>query len=312
LRDSWEKERGFPAQLVNHLRPYLLEAGLHFFKHRKRILYISAIKPMRIAAGQDLAGNLAAIIAAVEAQPKLTRRDLAAKILGEHHEAPEMLEQKAQLARDLHYLVHAGHVIEFHDGTLDLPLPPGGQQPQGQQQQQPAKAAAKANVPQTAEPAAVLETAESFENAGGEPGEETLVEAPVEPVATSAALVSEEAISESSPAGSEISMPLSSPSDLAAELPPVNEENLAPAIAEATIEQSAPVLISSAGSETVHTVTADAPLEIHAGEAAVQDLGAAELVAATPAPVDEIRGDATQTGPAPALASEVTDALRAE
>ena len=42
LRDAWEREKGFPGQLVNHLRPYLVEAGLHFFKHRKRVLYISA------------------------------------------------------------------------------------------------------------------------------------------------------------------------------------------------------------------------------------------------------------------------------
>jgi hypothetical protein len=146
LRDSWEKERGFPAQIVNHLRPYLLEAGLHFFKHRKRVLYISAIKPARLTPGQDMSANLTAIMSAVEAHPKLTRRDLATKILGEHHEAPELLEQKASLARDLHYLVHAGHVIEFHDGTLDLPLPPGGNAPQ--QPSQPGKSHPAKQPPQ--------------------------------------------------------------------------------------------------------------------------------------------------------------------
>lgn len=151
IRDAWEKERAFPAQLVNHLRPYLLEAGLHFFKHRKRVLYISAVKPARHSTGHALTENVAAIIKTIESSPRCTRRDLAAKILGENHDAPEMLEQKAALARDLHYLIHAGHVIEFHDGILDLPLVPGQPQPpQGQKGQ--ARNVAAAAAPE-AEPA---------------------------------------------------------------------------------------------------------------------------------------------------------------
>src|SRR5690606_31792327 len=142
LRDAWEKERAFPAQLVNHLRPYLLEAGLHFFKHRKRVLYISSVKPVRHSTAHVLTENVAAIIKTIETSPRCTRRDLAAKILGENHDAPEMLEQKAALARDLHYLVHAGHVIEFHDGIIDLPLVPGQPQQQQQQKGQPRAGAA--------------------------------------------------------------------------------------------------------------------------------------------------------------------------
>ncbi len=131
VRETWEKERAFPAGLVNYLRPYLLEAGLHFFKHRKRILYISAIKPVRHVTGQAMSPSVTKILQTIETSPKCTRRVLATKILGEHHEAPEFAEQKAALARDLHYLVHTGNVIEFHDGTLDLPLIPGAQNQQG-------------------------------------------------------------------------------------------------------------------------------------------------------------------------------------
>lgn len=124
LREAWEKERAFPANIVNRLRPSFVEAGLHFFKHRKRILYISPIRPQRHASGQVFSAGIAAILGAVESQPKITRPQLAAKLLGENHEAPDFAQRKAALAGDLHYLVHAGHVIEFHDGTLDLPLSP--------------------------------------------------------------------------------------------------------------------------------------------------------------------------------------------
>ncbi|MBV9128023.1 MAG: hypothetical protein JO117_08060 [Verrucomicrobia bacterium] len=39
-------------------------------------------------------------------------------------EAAPLVKAKAALAADLRYLVQAGHVIEFHNGTIDLPLSP--------------------------------------------------------------------------------------------------------------------------------------------------------------------------------------------
>lgn len=141
LRDAWERERGFPQNLVNHLRPHFVEAGLHFFKHRKRILFISAIRPQRHDQGQVMSEGISAILSAVEAQPRITRPQLAAKLLGESHDSPDLAAKKAALAADLHYLIHVGQVIEFHDGALDLPLGPKAEnEPSEQQpQQQPAQ-----------------------------------------------------------------------------------------------------------------------------------------------------------------------------
>ena len=125
LRNAWEQEKQFPQNLVNQLRPAFQDAGLHYFKHRKRMLYVSPIRPQRAPKGQVLADALATLLETIEATPKCTRHDLAVKILGEQHDAPEAAPRKASMAGDLHYLVQAGHVIEFHDGTLDLPLVPG-------------------------------------------------------------------------------------------------------------------------------------------------------------------------------------------
>jgi hypothetical protein len=124
LRASWEQERGFPGSLVHHLRPRFTDVGLHFFKHRKRIIYISPIRPQRHSPTQLFSEGIASILSIVEVQPKITRPQLAVKLLGEQYDTPEFLPKKAGLASDLHYLIHAGHVIEFHDGTLDLPLSP--------------------------------------------------------------------------------------------------------------------------------------------------------------------------------------------
>lgn len=122
LRASWEQERGFPGSLVHHLRPRFVEVGLHFFKHRKRVLHLSPIRPVRHGAAQSFSDGIAAILSAIEAHPRISRPELASLLLGEQTELPELETKKSALASDLHYLIHAGHVIEFHDGSLDLPL----------------------------------------------------------------------------------------------------------------------------------------------------------------------------------------------
>ena len=125
LRTAWESEKQFPQNVVNLLRPAFHDAGLHYIKHRKRLVLVSPIRPQRAPKGQVFSEGIAAILSAIEAAPKCTRHDLAVKILGAQHDAPDAGERKTAMALDLHYLVQAGHVIEFHDGTLDLPLAPG-------------------------------------------------------------------------------------------------------------------------------------------------------------------------------------------
>jgi hypothetical protein len=88
------------------------------------VLYVSSTKPVRHPVGQVFSDGISAILAAVEANPRIKRPEFAAKILGDQHDAPEAAPRKAQLASDLHYLIHAGHVIEFSNGMLELPLAP--------------------------------------------------------------------------------------------------------------------------------------------------------------------------------------------
>ena len=71
-----------------------------------------------------LSENIAVILSTIEATPKCTRVDLANKIFQSKLDSPELPKLKAGLAADLHWLTQAGHVIEFQDGKLDLPLAP--------------------------------------------------------------------------------------------------------------------------------------------------------------------------------------------
>ena len=144
VRAAWEAESRFPQQLVGALCRYFNEAGLTFFKHRKRMLFVCATKPQRHPADQVFSDGIAAILQTVEAAPRIKRPQLAARILGEPQDTPEAAARKAQLASDLHYLILAGHVLEFADGGLDLALDPKAKP---EPEQKPARHQAPAEKP---------------------------------------------------------------------------------------------------------------------------------------------------------------------
>jgi hypothetical protein len=148
IRKARDRENRFPAQIAGALRHGLNQAGLHVFKHKKRILYISTVRPQLFDANQaSVSTGLAVILSTIKSYPKISRKQLAekalAKLIGEKstdETSPEYQQAKTTLATDLIWLAKAGHVIEFADGTLDLPLPPrpvetakGGAQPSAHQ-----------------------------------------------------------------------------------------------------------------------------------------------------------------------------------
>ena len=73
LRTAWESEKQFPQNLVNLLRPAFHEAGLHYIKHRKRMVLVSPIRPQRAPKGQVFSEGIAAILSTIESDRKSTR-----------------------------------------------------------------------------------------------------------------------------------------------------------------------------------------------------------------------------------------------
>jgi hypothetical protein len=130
-REAFDRELAYPASLVHGLRPYFNEQNLHVFKHRKRVLYLSAVRPKPVTSSNEFADGPATLLTVIGESSRISKRDLAIKILGttepDATESPELAARKTQLAADLHYLVHTGLVIEFADGKLDLPLSPAAQ-----------------------------------------------------------------------------------------------------------------------------------------------------------------------------------------
>jgi hypothetical protein len=132
IRKARDRENRFPAQIAGALRHGLNQAGLHVFKHKKRILYISTVRPQLFDSNQGtVSTGLSAILSTIRSYPKISRKQLAEKVLAkvisdkaEEESNAAYQQARTALASDLIWLAKAGHVIEFADGTLDLPLPP--------------------------------------------------------------------------------------------------------------------------------------------------------------------------------------------
>ena len=195
IREAHEREMRYPAQFVQLLRQGLQNAGLHIFKHRKRIVYVSLARPTPFVAHGAVSPNVSAILETIAESPLCTRKLLAERVLARNSDnAPALMVKpaeetltlreatpvpdtqpavvgdelasppsaetaladssdsvlapagaavrppgadaasrlpddpaaraKAALAADLRFLVQSGHIIEFHNGTFDLPLPP--------------------------------------------------------------------------------------------------------------------------------------------------------------------------------------------
>ncbi|HEX4200461.1 MAG TPA: hypothetical protein VHY59_03010, partial [Chthoniobacterales bacterium] len=115
IRRARERENRFPAQMAGALRHGLNQAGLHVFKHKKRILYISTIRPQLFDPNQArVSSGLEAILASLWSYPRITRKQLAEKVLkrllGEkstEENAPEYLQAKNSLPTDLLWLAKA-------------------------------------------------------------------------------------------------------------------------------------------------------------------------------------------------------------
>ncbi|MBV9390851.1 MAG: hypothetical protein JOY96_03060, partial [Verrucomicrobia bacterium] len=132
IRRARDRENRFPAQIAGALRHGLNQGGLHVFKHKKRILYISTVRPQLFNPNQaSVSPAVSAILSTIRSYPKITRKQLAervlSKLLGEkatQDTSHEYQQARTALATDFIWLGRAGHIIEFADGTVDLPLAP--------------------------------------------------------------------------------------------------------------------------------------------------------------------------------------------
>lgn len=122
IENAWAAEIRSPSQMMQELAGGLRSAGLNIFRHRRGMLFVSPVRLKSFA--HDSAGvsvSINAILQKVATVPGINRKKLAEEFALAGAEPAEAERAKLILASDLRWLISEGYVIEFNDGSLDLP-----------------------------------------------------------------------------------------------------------------------------------------------------------------------------------------------
>jgi hypothetical protein len=120
IEDAWTKETRSPSNMMQELAGRFRENGLHIFRHRRGMLFVSPIRVRAFVHEQaGVSPSVNAIREALAATPGTNRKQLLEALLGDVVEDAE--SRRLALASDLRWLINEGYVIEFNDGSLDLP-----------------------------------------------------------------------------------------------------------------------------------------------------------------------------------------------
>jgi hypothetical protein len=120
IENSWSAEVRSPSSMMQELAGRFRGTGLQIFRHRRGMLFVSPIrlKPIDESAVSDSARQ---ILETLKASPRINRKELAEKLIAPETEPVEAEKTKLALASDLHWMIREGHIIEFNEGSLDLP-----------------------------------------------------------------------------------------------------------------------------------------------------------------------------------------------
>jgi hypothetical protein len=207
IENEWNRETKSPSPMMQELAARFREVGLHIFRHRRGMLFVSPVYPRQFRHDETgVSPQVRTILEAITAQPRIGRKELADKLIDASspdsaayrparppHSAPagdETDRAKLALASDLLWLVNAGYVIEFNDGSLDLPRAKTKQK-ETSDSAEPEQEAVEAAVPANEETIAEMSAAEKEQRveAGAPPADE-LIETANETKEVVAAVVS--------------------------------------------------------------------------------------------------------------------------
>jgi hypothetical protein len=121
VEDAWVRETRSPSAMMQELAGRFRQNGLHVFRHRRGMLFVSPIRIRAFVHEQaGVSRSVNAILEALAGTAVIDRKELFEKLIGDV--ATEDVEpRKLALVSDLRWLINEGYVIEFNDGSLDLP-----------------------------------------------------------------------------------------------------------------------------------------------------------------------------------------------
>ena len=122
IHEAWARESRFPGSLIYALRPAFRHMHLHLFKVSGGVTFVTANHPHPLTA-EHVIEPIREVLNFLRAHPGCTRQQLVEGLRpGAAPDAPDV----AAVISPMRWLIENGHVIEFFNGTLSLPMAGGG------------------------------------------------------------------------------------------------------------------------------------------------------------------------------------------
>jgi hypothetical protein len=121
VEEAWVRETRSPSNIMQELASRFRQNGLHIFRHRRGMLFVSPIRVRAFVHEEaGVSHSVNAILDAVSTTAGINRKQLFETLTG--NGASEDAEpRRLALASDLRWLINEGYLIEFNDGSLDRP-----------------------------------------------------------------------------------------------------------------------------------------------------------------------------------------------
>jgi hypothetical protein len=187
VRSEWEHQKYFPLQLATLLSKMFASLGLQFFKVNKMAVHVSVARPLYLdLETTPVSDGIKRIVNFINSNPRCTRKKLIETLApSPKPEAKPVAESSAPAAPaeaqpdskltaaepaalpvaeptpeqtavlvDLHWLIHAGAVLEFADGRMEtakkpLPRQPKPEKKSGETKSAEEKSAAEGEITST-------------------------------------------------------------------------------------------------------------------------------------------------------------------
>jgi hypothetical protein len=163
IRQEWEHQKYFPLPIATKLSQQFAHHGLQFFKVNKTVTHVSVARPLFLdIETTPVSDGIKRIVQFINANPRCTRKKLIEALAptpkaavipvgetpapavpvaeGETAQAPapakptepkagEPTPEQTLVLVDLHWLIHAGAVLEFADGRMETAKKPAPKPP---------------------------------------------------------------------------------------------------------------------------------------------------------------------------------------
>jgi hypothetical protein len=121
IEQAWVREARSPSNMMQELAGRFRPNGLHIFRHRRGMLFVSPIRSRAfVHEHTGVSSSVNAILETVTSAAGINRKQLFEK-LTDGGAAEQAEPRKLAFAADLRWLINEGYLIEFNDGSLDLP-----------------------------------------------------------------------------------------------------------------------------------------------------------------------------------------------